>query len=237
MEHRARADLSRVTTALKKLFIEEFPPSKIQQLVAVVPYKGRALARDYEVKVMEEMLQEKAHWIELGTQDAPKLAQIIATLGRDGNGYLAKVVKPIIVERLLRVNFYQDRVLHAVERGKAISTRSELVKGNKYDEVEELILHLSPSIADATACTTTELPVAEPSSSWGNTNKAEAQMTLVLDGANQKTKEPKHYFSDLDPELAEVLKKHLQKPGDVSPIVESPSGFRIYQVGEMINVH
>jgi hypothetical protein len=54
-----------------------------------------------------------------------------------------------------------------------------------------------------------------------------------MGGAGQEPKDTNHYFSDLDPELAAVLKKHLQKSGDVSPIIEATSGFSIYQAMEI----
>lgn len=44
--------------------------------------------------------------------------------------------------------------------------------------------------------------------------------------------EDKHYFEDLDPELQNVLRVQLQKPGDVSAVIETPSAFLVFLAKE-----
>ena len=42
----------------------------------------------------------------------------------------------------------------------------------------------------------------------------------------------KHYFADLDPELQKVIGSHLQKAGDVTPVIETPDAFLLYVAKE-----
>lgn len=44
--------------------------------------------------------------------------------------------------------------------------------------------------------------------------------------------ERKLYFEDLDPELQNVLRVQLQKPGDVSAVIETPAGFLVFAARE-----
>ena len=45
-------------------------------------------------------------------------------------------------------------------------------------------------------------------------------------------KDEKLYFEDLDPELQQVLRVQLQKPGDVSAVIETPRGFLVFLAKE-----
>lgn len=221
----------------KKPFAEECPPSLIEQLVARDLLKERVLAQVYRVEVTEEMLQEEARRIDRSTRDAAKLARIKAALGRDGSGYLPTVVRPIVVERMLRVHFYQDKTLHAAERAKAMAARRQLAEGGKPDGLEELTWQLGSRPEDDASTNQSLLPPAGMPLSPEHFKKSQAQAALTQGGGSRKTEESKHYFDDLGPELGGVLKKHLQKAGDLSPIVESPAGFGIYQVLEITDAH
>lgn len=220
----------------KKPFDEEFPPPVIQDLVAADLHKERVLEKVYGVKITWEMLEEEIRRIEKGTKDAGTLARIKTTLGPDGQGFAETVVRPIIVERLLRLKFYQDKVIHAQEREKAISCLRSMEAGNKIEGTEEQTWLLGARPAEASATATNIPPSTANSSAPSYTNQATAQLAQVIGGGGQKPKDTKQYFSDLDPELAAVLKKHLQKSGDVSPIIEATSGFSIYQAMEITAV-
>jgi hypothetical protein len=221
----------------KKSFDEEFPPAVIQNLVAVDLHKERVLENLYAVKVTQEMLKEEIQRIERDTKDAATLTRIKTTLGPDGQGFTETVAKPIIVERLLRLKFYQDKVIHAKEREKAISIRRNMESGMQIEEKEEQTWLLGNRPAEATSPAANFQPSTANSSAANYTNQATAQLAQVIGGAGQEPKDIKQYLSDLDSELAAVLKKHLQKPGDVSPIIESTSGFSIYQAREMTADH
>ena len=101
------------------------------------------------------------------------------------------------------------------------------------EEKEEQTWLLGERPAEATSPAANIQPSTANSSTPSYTNQATAQLAQVIGGAGQEPKDTKQYLSDLDSELTTVLKKHLQKPGDVSPIIESTSGFSIYQAREM----
>jgi hypothetical protein len=65
--------------------------------------------------------------------------------------------------------------------------------------------------------------------------EATAQVSQVVaapEGAGREPEKQKHYFEDLDPQLQNVLRVQLQKPGDVSAVIEMPAGFVIFQARE-----
>jgi hypothetical protein len=221
----------------KKPFDQEFPPPVIQNLVAADLHKERVLEKVYGIKVTQEMLEEEIRRIEKDTKDAGTLARIKTTLGPDGQGFTETVVRPIIVERLLRLKFYQDKVIHAAEQEKAISSRRSMEAGNKIAGTEEQTWLLGVRPAEASAPAANIPPNTANSSAPSYTNQATAQIAQVMGGAGQEPKNTNHYFSDLDPELAAVLKTHLQKSGDISPIIEATSGFSIYQAMEITADH
>ena len=221
----------------KKSFDEEFPPVVIQNLVAADLHKEWVLEKLYSAKVPQEMLKEEIQRIERDTKDAAALTRIKTSLGPDELGFAETVAKPIIVERLLRLKFYQDKAIHAAEREKAIFSRRSLEADKKLVGTEVQTWLLGDRPIEASATTPNIQPSTANSSAPSYSNQATAQLAQVIGGAGQEQKDTKQYFSDLDPELAAVLKKHLEKPGDVSPIIESTSGFSIYQAREMTADH
>jgi hypothetical protein len=56
-----------------------------------------------------------------------------------------------------------------------------------------------------------------------------AQVIAAPGGDADKPEKQKQYFEDLDPQLQNVLRVQLQKPGDVSAVIEMPTGFLIFQ--------
>jgi hypothetical protein len=217
----------------KRPFDEEFPPAVIQNLVETDLRKERLLEKFYGVAVTQEMLKEEIQRIERDTKDAGILSRIQTTLGSDVTAFAETVVRPIIVERLLRLKFYQDKAIHAKERDKAISIRLSMLAGNQTEGKEEHTWLLAERPAEASSPATSIPPSTANSSAPSYTNQATAQVAQVVDSGAQNAKDSKEYFSDLDPELAAVLKKYLQQPGDVTPIIESTAGFSIYKAREV----
>ena len=65
------------------------------------------------------------------------------------------------------------------------------------------------------------------------TNEATAQVAQPLTPPDKAAPgKEKHYFEDLDPELQKVLRVQLQKPGDVSAVIEMPGGFLVFLAKE-----
>lgn len=217
----------------KKPFDEVFPPSVIENLVMSDLHKERVLEKAYGVTVTQAMLEEEVRRIEIDTKDEGTLARIKTALGPEREGYAETVVRPIIVERLLRLMFYQDKATHAAEREKAISSRRAMETGSRIEGTEEQKWLLSSRPAEVSPPASNIQPSTANSSAPNYTNQATAQLAQVMGGGGQASKDTKQYFSDLDPELAAVLKKHLQNPGDVSPIIETTEGFSIYKALEI----
>jgi hypothetical protein len=216
-----------------KPFDEVFPPSVIQNLVAADLHKERVLKKAYGVTVTQAMLEEEVRRIETDTKDEGTLARIKTALGPEREGYAQTVVRPIIVERLLRLKFYQDKAIHAAEREKAISSRRAMETGSRIEGTEEQKLLLSSRPAQVSPSASNIPPSTANSSAPNYTNQATAQLAQVMGGGGQEPKDTKQYFSDLDPEQAAVLEKHLENPGDVSPIIETTEGFSIYEALEI----
>lgn len=217
----------------KRPFAEEFPPAVIQGLVLADLRKERVLERVYGVVITWEMLEEEIRRIEENTKDPEKLARIKTALGPDTTSFAETVAKPIIVERLLRLKFYQDKLIHAAEREKAITTLRAMKAGSKSDGIEARRWLLRPRPSESDAADTNTPPTTAYSSTPSYINQATAQVTQAGGKGGQQPQDSKQYFSDLDPELQAVLKNSLQKPGDVSPIIESTSGFSIYRLTEV----
>lgn len=221
----------------KKGFDEEFSQSVIQKLVAADTHKEETLKNKYGVTITQEMIEDEILRIDRNTKDAATLTRIKNVLAGDEEGFAKTVAKPIIVERLLRLKFHQDELIHGMERQKAITNRRSLQAGSEIEGMEELTLWLGSRPPEASTPTPDIPPSTANSSAASYTNEATAQFAKVLGGSEQAPKDSKRYFSDLDPELANVLKKYLQQPGDISPIIENPSGFTIYRAIEITDTH
>ena len=57
-------------------------------------------------------------------------------------------------------------------------------------------------------------------------------MAQTLGGGKEHSDDRKLYFEDIDPELQNVLRAQLQKPGDVSAVIEIPTGFLVFLAKE-----
>jgi hypothetical protein len=173
----------------KKPFDEVFPPSVIQNLVAADLHKERVLKKAYGVTVTQAMLEEEVRRIETDTKDEGTLARIKTALGPEREGYAQTVVRPIIVERLLRLKFYQDKAIHAAEREKAISSRRAMETGSKIEGTEEQKLLLSSRPAQVSPSASNIPPSTANSSAPNYTNQATAQLAQVMGGGGQEKEE------------------------------------------------
>ena len=64
--------------------------------------------------------------------------------------------------------------------------------------------------------------------------EATTQVSQVINSP-EKDKDQKFYFEDLDPELQKVLHAQLQKPGDVSAVIEMPNAFLLFIAKDKTN--
>ena len=76
-------------------------------------------------------------------------------------------------------------------------------------------------------------PTKANAKSSAYTNEATAQLSQAINAPDKSTPgKEKLYFEELDPELQKVLRVQLQKPGDVSAVVEMPGGFLVFLTQE-----
>lgn len=76
-------------------------------------------------------------------------------------------------------------------------------------------------------------PTQASASSKTYTNEATAQLSQAINPPDKSAHgKEKLYSEDLDPELQKVLRVQLQKPGDVSVVIEMPGGFLVFLAKE-----
>ena len=216
----------------KKPFDEDFPTGLIRKLVEKDIHKEFVLEKVYGVRVTQELVENERRRIDKHTRDAEKLAKIKSALGPGETGYIQTVIKPTLVERLLRDNFYRDKAIHAAERAKAISMREILAKNEKPEGAQEVtwLLKKKPEAEDQKINFT---PSTSKSKTASYTNEGTAQIAQIIGGDEKNPKDENVYFEDLNPELANVLIQNLHKPSDMSPIIESVDGYSIYKMNMM----
>ena len=218
----------------KMAFEVEFPPAVIQRLVDADLHNETVLREFFGVDITAQMIADETMRIDQSSQAPATLAKIKTALGTDGNGFAECVVKPIIVERLLRQKYYRDKTIHAAERTKAAETRQRLHAGKPVDGMIELTWLLSARSKDESAAPKHNAPTQLKSSGGAYTNEATVQVAEVIGGPQgDESKTKDQYFEDLPTELREVLKTQLRQAGNVSSVVETPEGFSIYRAKEL----
>jgi hypothetical protein len=177
-------------------------------------------------------------------------------LGNDTNRFARTVAKPIVVERLLRNRFENDDALHAAQRKDAEKVREQLlttrssrghealaqrseVKSQKSEAaatnalVAKLLAVLKQSHSYAVTETTGQLGARTPETNAPAADELEIKKRFgpdaqMLSSPTGGEKERRFYFEDLPSELQRVLRVQLRQPGDVSAVIETPSGFLVY---------
>jgi hypothetical protein len=218
----------------KRSFEEEFTSSVISVLVNEELHKEAVLQKVYGVQVTEEMIEEEAKRINVESRAPEMLSKIKAVIGPGEAGFTETVVKPIIVERLLRQKYYQDEPIHAAERASATDKRQRLQAGKSVEGLEELNWLLGKPPEGASEAPDKMVASQIKSSGGPYTNEATVQVAEVIgEPEADETQIKNFYFDELEPELREVLKTQLSKAGDVSSVIETPEGFSIYRAKEL----
>ncbi|MEY4488255.1 MAG: hypothetical protein RIQ79_763, partial [Verrucomicrobiota bacterium] len=168
------------------------------------------------------------------TTRAPEiLAELKHALGDDPARFAASMARPIIVERELRRRFDNDDSIHATVRRAAEAAHARLLAGQPVPDLHDVTWQLTPRPPEASPSanlSTATTPTQIVAKSGAYTVEATAQLSQVLAAPElAKPGEEKHYFEDLDPELQRVLRAQLQKPGDVSAVIELPATFLVFQ--------
>jgi hypothetical protein len=228
----------------KPPFEQTLPSAQIEKMVKLDSKKEAVLARVYKVDIKERDVAAEVQRINSTTRAPEVLNEIKAALGNDPKRFGETVARPIIVERELRQRFQNDDKIHALQRqqGEQIrkkilvaeetTKRIDLLKSQKASNPNEVTWQMTqrPRSEEMTASAQPAAPVKTSLQSASYSIEATAQIAQPL-AAPERSKE-KFYFQDLDPELQKVLRVQLEKPGDVSAVIETPSAFLLFVAEE-----
>ncbi len=235
-------------TGTKPPFEQTLPPAQIEKLVALELKKEAVLKRVYGVEITDAMIEAEVRRINETTRAPDVLAELKSALGNDPARFARSMAKPIVVERTLRVRFENDDKLHAPERGKIEALRTSLLKSGSTTYAGSPCRDQG---GQAGRCAGIDL--STDAATGGRQTGRPAQRAVRADrgqGAaaapirsrprrrsRRCSRRPRNrrssasarlYFEDLPPELQNVLRAQLQKPGDVSAVIETSQGFLLY---------
>ena len=218
----------------------------IEQQVKTDLHKETVLQRIYGIEITPAMIEAEVQRINSTTRAPETLAELKHALGDDAERFARSMARPIIVERLLRDHFNNDDKLHASQRASMESLRARLIAAKNELKTEESILtEFKASVKSAevskmtweltprpTESAEAEKPQSTPTQVKAKAGvysvEATAQFAQVLSSPTKPETEQKFYFEDLPNELQNVLKVQLSQPGDISAVVEMPTGFVLY---------
>lgn len=231
-----RAAIERVyhehRTGTKPPFAEAMPPALLEKLVRADAQKEAVLARTYGVPITAAMVAAEVNRINTTTRAPEILAEIKAALGNDDERFARSMARPFIVERLLHDKFQNDDTLHAPQRREAEQARERLLAKLTMPDTHEVTWQLTPRPTEETPAAPSG-PVSGSGKSANYSVEATVQIAQVLSApAASGHAEKKLYFEDLEPQLQNVLRAQLRQPGDVSAVIELPSGFLVFQAKE-----
>jgi hypothetical protein len=241
----------------KPPFEEALPPAMLENLVRQDLKKETALRKTYGVAITPAMLDAEVQRINTTTRAPEILAEIKAALGNDVVKFAQAFAKPFLVEGLLRERFDNDDALHAAQRHEAERVREKLVaqnpnpagrasprapispearvrgdarsaevvarlvallKASHSNEVSETTWQLTPRPAETNAAVPEELEI----------KKRFGPNAQIISSPSGADRDRKAYFDELPPALQDVLRVQLNQPGDVSAVIEAPTGFLLY---------
>lgn len=221
----------------KQTFEESMPRALLEQVVRQDQHKETVLRKVYNVEITPAMVAAEAERINTTTRAPEVLAEIKHALGDDAARFASVMARPIFVERELRRRFDNDDKLHAAQRREADKVRECLLAKKPVKDMREVTWQLAPRPADekpaAPPAPLNPQPATSSAKSTTYTNEATAQLSQALTAPDKALPgKEKLYFEDLDPELQNVLRVQLQKPGDVSAVIEMPAGFLVFLAKE-----
>ena len=244
----------------KPPFEQLLPHSVIEQLVKQDLQKEAVLKRNYGVDISTIQLEVEVKRIDTTTRAPETLAELKKALANDPARFARSVAKPIVVERELRARFDNDDPLHAPQRRVAEKIRARMLAARtnsaSFDPllillrqagagtVNEVTWQLGPGESDQAASNATSangrsapvsIPPAAPqvkASGGPYSVEATAQIAQVLSSPGQPSMARQFHFQDLPGDLQKVLGTQLQKPADVSAVIETPGSFLLFLAKE-----
>jgi len=224
----------------------------VETLVRADLKKEAILKRVYGIEPTLEAIQVELRRIDAETRAPEMLAEIKRALNNDSARFARSVARPVVVERELRRRFENDARLHAAQHQQAESIRRNIIaarsqshsgknilqtlKETKVGTVNEVTWQLGSRPAAECSQATSD-PIGSPllvkarSAKYSLEATAQfARLLTPLDTANE-TDQP-FYFEELPAELKTVLRAQLQKPGDISAVIETPTAFLLFVAKE-----
>jgi hypothetical protein len=199
-----------------KPFDEVYPRAVFEKRVRQQETRERALKKVYSIELTESQLADELARIERSTRAPEQWQAVKKALGGEREKILEIVCRPLLVERVLRGRFDQDRQVHAAEHQKAREARAAMIAGRAPEAARVVSLTSSsesgPGVDEMLAKA-----------------KSEASGPRVLKPAAERDKDAPF---PAPPELMAVLEKELKKPGDVTTILEDRQQFQVFRLVE-----
>jgi hypothetical protein len=220
----------------KPPFEETLPRATLERLVRLDLRKEEVLRKHYGIAVTPAMLSAEIQRINATTRAPEMLVEIKTALGSDPEKFATVFAKPIVVERLLRDKFDNDDALHAGVRRECEQVRNDLLtaKTNGADAAR-LLAKMKLARSNTLSETTWQMTTRPTATNGPTTEEMEIKRRFgpnaqILSGGHEG--DDKLYFAELPPELQNVLRAQLRKPGDLSAVIETPTGFLLYLTRE-----
>ena len=195
-------------------FEKVYPRSFFEQKVRRELDQERVLKTVFGTSITAEMLADEFKRIEVTTQDQDQWDAIKAALNNRRPLIEEIFCRPLIAERLLRQKFALDRSIHAGPHQKARAARARFQSRKKISGARVLLL-------------------SRRSSGPFDTREALDKARKESAGPRVLTIDPKPSDKTplpTEPALAKVLEKELEKPGDVTTILEHSDRFDVYRL-------
>jgi len=194
--------------------------------------KEQVLLRVYHTEITEAQIEAEMTRIDQSTRAPEILRELKRALGNDSRRFGRSVVRPMLVDTELRNRFANDDSLHVEMRHQIEDLRTKLLALKaKVNLLSEINLARKAGIGEVSeirwAISDSQNAPVAPQTTNG----------LISSGGRyslQPPPEPAHSingdekpgeFSKLPLRMQSILKAQLQKPGDVSAVIELPTEF------------
>ena len=208
------------------------PRATLEKLVRTEIRTEQLLLRVYHTEISEAQVQAEITRIDQSTRAPEVLRELKQALGNDSRRFGRTVVRPMLVDTELRDRFANDDSLHFQMRRQLDGLRIKILslkpKGNLLPEVESArtsgigeVNEIKWALSDKQTARIAPETTNGPISSGGRYSLRPLQEPSPSFNGGPKPAD----FSKLPARMQSILKSQLQKPGDVSAIIELPTEF------------
>jgi hypothetical protein len=198
-----------------KPFDEVYPPSIFEKKAAREMVEEDVLARVFGMVVTPELLAAEYDRIERETRAPDQWGAVKRALGGDRRRIEEVVCRPLLVNRALRARFAFNSRIHEKEREQARHARNRFLAGKVPSAARRLRL----------ARTGEHIPTTDDL-----LLKAQVAATGPTRLKSERTSRSQDSPIAVDPEMANVLERELQKPGNVTTILEERDRFSVFRL-------